>query len=195
MSRLFQSGFTTKRDGHMGIGLSACQAELAAFAARLEARNTLTGGAELELVVQIAAPDAAAATPARQAGGAVAIEPRDLRVLAVDDDPDIVDIIVAHLEPLGFQVATATTSAHALELAAHQPFDIVLCDIGMPKQSGLDVSRALRTAGYDGKIVLMTGWETPTLSSDVRDAASDRLLKKPFTGRELLQLIDSLIRG
>jgi hypothetical protein len=40
----------------------------------------------------------------------------------------------------------------------------------------------------------MTGLETPTLSSDVRDAASDRLLKKPF-GSELVQLIESLLRG
>jgi signal transduction histidine kinase/CheY-like chemotaxis protein len=191
MVRLFHSVFTTKRDGHhMGLGLAACQAELAPFGARLEARNTLTGGAELELVVQIATSRSEPARP----GARAAVDPRDVRVLVVDDDPDMVDMILDLLEPVGFQISTATTSAHALELAARQPFDLVLCDISMPKQSGLEISRALRTAGYDGKIILMTGLETPTLSSDVRDAASDRLLKKPF-GSELVQLIESLLRG
>lgn len=187
--RLFHSVFTTKRDGHhMGLGLAACQAELAPFGARLEARNTLTGGAELELVVQ--------ATVHRTRTGTHAVRTAvDTRVLVIDDDPDMVDMILILLEPAGFQISTATTSAHALELAARQPFDLVLCDIGMPKQSGLDISRALRTAGYDGKIILMTGWETPTLSIDVRDAASDRLLMKPFSGGELVQLIESLLRA
>ncbi|HET9620730.1 MAG TPA: response regulator [Kofleriaceae bacterium] len=196
MARLFQSGFTTKRDGHMGLGLAACQAELAPFGARLEARNAITGGAEFELVVLTAGSAAALpGAPASAPAAPAAIEPRDVRVLVIDDDPDIVDIILVLLEPIGYQVATATTSAHALELAARQPFDIVLCDISMPKQSGLEISRALRTTGYDGKIVLMTGLETPTLSSDVRDAESDRLLRKPFTGGELLPLIESLIRA
>src|SRR5262249_18034261 len=130
--------------------------------------------------------------PLRPADSAL---PRHARILAIDDDPDVVYIIRAYLDPHGHAVATATTSEQALEIAAAQPFDLVLCDIGMPKQNGIDVCRSLRDAGYRGKLVLMTGWENYELSGEQRAVAFDSLLKKPFLGADLLAVIDSLLGG
>jgi DNA-binding response OmpR family regulator len=105
----------------------------------------------------------------------------------------VVYIIRAYLDPHGHAVATATTSAEALAIAADQPFDLVLCDIGMPKQNGIDVCRSLRDGGYRGKLVLMTGWDNYELSDEQRAVAFDTLLKKPFLGADLLAMIEAVL--
>jgi signal transduction histidine kinase/CheY-like chemotaxis protein len=189
-ARLFEPFFTTKRAGHFGLGLASGQAALAQYGGQIEGRNAPTGGAvfELTLVVASATPDSAA-----RPGPSATARPRSGRILVVDDDEDVVEYIVAFLEPFPYQVSTATTSGHALQLAAAQPFELVLCDVGMPKQSGVEVARALRARGYRGRIVLMTGWDTPSLGSEPGPAECDAMLKKPFVGDELIRVLDSLL--
>jgi signal transduction histidine kinase len=189
LARLFQPFVTTKRDAHLGLGLAAAQAALRGFGAQIAARNAPSGGAEFE--VSLAVAPAVAAAPVREPPPAAA-ERRPARILAIDDDPDVVDIIRAYLEPVGHRVTTATASAEAIAAAAAQPFDLVLCDIGMPEQNGIDVCRALRNAGYRGKLVLMTGWDHYGATTGV---AFDMLIKKPFVGAELLGVIDSALAG
>jgi len=189
-AQLFQPFFTTKRAGHFGLGLASGQAAVAQYGGQLEGRNAPTGGAvfELSLVAASAAPGGSAWT-----APAVVQRTRTARILAVDDDDDVVEFIVAYLAPLGYQVSGATTSARAFELAASREIDLVLCDIGMPKHSGIEVARMLRARGYRGKVVLMTGWDTPSLAGDVRPAECDMLLQKPFVGAELVRVIDALL--
>ena len=186
LARLFQPFVTTKRDAHLGLGLAAAQAALRGFGAHIEARNAPAGGAEFEVTLPVAPPRAAAPPRAPP----VAAEHHPARILAIDDDPDVVDIIRAYLEPHGHRVTTATTPAEAIAAAAAEPFDLVLCDIGMPDQTGIDLCRALRDAGYRGKLVLMTGWDHYGASPGV---ACDTLIKKPFVGAELLGVIDSVL--
>jgi CheY-like chemotaxis protein len=73
------------------------------------------------------------------------------------------------------------------------PFDVILCDVGMPQRNGLDVCTMLRASGYRGKLILMTGWDSYVVNSDRRAAQVDQMLKKPFVGQELRQLLDSLV--
>jgi len=193
LGRLFQPFATTKAGAHLGLGLAATYTSLQEYGGRIEARNAPGSGAVFEVTL-IAAPSGAPASapPPR----APATEPRARRrdkILAVDDDPDVVNIIREYLEPLGYEVATATGPAQALEAVAAHGFDLVLCDIGMPGQSGLEMPRAMRERGYGGKLVLMTGWDSHALSADPRISEADTLLKKPFLGTELIDAIGSLL--
>lgn len=191
-ARLFQPFNTTKSSGHLGLGLAAARASLSSVGGQIEGRNAATG-AEFEITLVAAPPGTAESRTPPRPLPAVAERARNARILAVDDDPDVVYIIRAFLEPLGYELATATDPAQAIAAAKSQPFDLVLCDIGLPKQSGLDVCRLLREAGYKGKLVLMTGWDTHTLTSDQRAAACDTLLKKPFVCTDLVHVIDTLL--
>ena len=192
LAQLFQPFITTKRNAHLGLGLAAAQAALRPFGGQIEARNTPNGGAVFEVTLVVAPPGMPTAPSPGPAAAATA-PARRARILAIDDDPDVVYIVRAYLEPHGHAVSTATGSAEALAIAAVQPFDLVLCDIGMPKQNGIDVCRSLRDRGYRGKLVLMTGWENYGLSDDQRRLGCDTLLKKPFLGADLLQVIDTLL--
>jgi signal transduction histidine kinase len=191
LPHLFQPFVTTKSDGHLGLGLAAAHASLKHFGGVLEARNAPDGGA-IFVVTLAPAPPSARMGP----GGVsqpIAEQSRSARILAVDDDPDIVIIIRAYLEPLGYRVVTATGGDQALAVAAAELFDLIVCDVGMPKRNGLDVCDTLRSAGYRGKLVLMTGWDSDRVRADGRAANCDTILKKPFVGAELLHVIDSLL--
>ncbi len=197
LARLFERFITTKREAHHGLGLASAQASLEEFGGRIEGRNAPTGGAVFEVTL-VAAPSSTSGELARPGSGEPARpalplteKPRHARILAVDDDSDVVYFIRAYLEPLGYEVVTATDAGQAIAAAKAQEFDLVLCDLGMPKHSGLDVCRSLREASYRGKLVLMTGWDTARLRTEQREC--DMLLKKPFQGTDLMHVIDTLL--
>jgi len=192
LSQLFQPFVTTKQGSHLGLGLAASRAALENFGGQIEARNAPAGGAVFEVTLVTAprrAPEEPRPIPARP----TAVPARRAKIFAIDDDVDVVEIIRVNLELAGYIVSTATGSAQAIAIASAEVFDLVLCDIGMPKQNGIDVCRSLRDAGYRGKLVLMTGWDHFGLSDDQRAVACDAMLKKPFVGSELLQVIESLL--
>ena len=193
LSQLFRTFVTTKRDAHLGLGLAAAQAALGHFGGHIEGRNAPSGGAVFEVSLVAAPPGTPTARPPHRPRAADSAPHRHARILAIDDDPDVVYIISAYLDPHGHAVATATTSAQALAIAAEQPFDLVLCDIGMPKQNGIDVCRSLRDTGYRGKLVLMTGWDNYELTDEQRAVMFDTLLKKPFLGADLLAVIEAVL--
>ncbi len=190
LPHLFQP-FVTTKSGHAGLGLAAAHAALKHFGGQIEGRNAATGGAIFEIMLQRAVrPEAAEVAPAI---ASVEQTSRAARILVVDDDPDIIVITRAFLEPYGYQVVSVDDADRAISLATSEHFDLVLCDVGMPKRSGLDVCEMLRTAGYRGRIIVMTGWETWRVKADRRAASFDTLLAKPFVGSDLLKVIDSVL--
>ncbi|NVB79105.1 MAG: response regulator [Kofleriaceae bacterium] len=189
LPHLFQP-FVTTKSGHAGLGLAAAHSALKHFGGHIEGRNASGGGAIFEVTLQRATRPEVAAAPSVEA---VEQTSRAARILVVDDDPDIIVITRAFLEPYGYQVVSVLDSDQAIALAKTQHFDLVLCDVGMPKRSGLDVCEMLRGAGYRGRIVVMTGWETWRVKADRRAGNFDTLLAKPFVGADLLKVIDSVL--
>jgi signal transduction histidine kinase/CheY-like chemotaxis protein len=190
LSQLFQS-FVTTKPGHAGLGLAAAHASLKHFGGRIEGRNKPDGGAVFEVTL-VRAPEARVA-PVAAARASERSAQRSGKILVVDDDPDIVTVVCAFLEPLGYEVTTASSADQAIELAAAKPFDIVICDVGMPQRNGLEAAEMLQRSGFRGKLVLMTGWDSTGIRNDRRAAEADLILAKPFLGAELLEAIDSLL--
>lgn len=116
-------------------------------------------------------------------------------VLVVEDDLDLLDLVRAYLEPLDVEIITTTDTEEALRLIAERPLDVVVCDVGMPKHNGLELTQLVREAGYRGKLVLMTGWDIDRVEHDQRSQGCDLLLKKPFLGAELVGAVDQLLRS
>jgi CheY-like chemotaxis protein len=187
LQQLFRPFVTTKGEGHLGLGLAAAHASLKHIGAQIDGANASEGGAVFDILLRAAAQ----AAPVEEPRPEPTIR-RGARILAVDDDPDIVDVVRTFLEPLGFEVATASEPDQAIDTALARPFDLILCDLGLPKRSGLDVCEVLRESGYRGKLVLMTGWDMRAVLADKRAGACDRVLKKPFLGTDLLHVVNSL---
>jgi len=115
------------------------------------------------------------------------------RVLAVDDQQVILDLISAMCRSLGYDVQTALSGEEGLKLASQTAFDIVLTDLAMPGISGLDVARSIRRLHPHTPIVLVTGWEVNIAPSELEAAGITEVLYKPFRIEQLTDIIQSAV--
>ncbi|MCH8028065.1 MAG: response regulator [candidate division Zixibacteria bacterium] len=111
------------------------------------------------------------------------------RILAVDDQPVILELISAMCQSLGYEVTTATSGEQALMLAENTKFELILTDLSMPSMSGLELARRLRKTHPDVPIILVTGWEAGIPESELRQAGISEVLYKPFRIEQLTNLV------
>ena len=115
------------------------------------------------------------------------------RVLVVDDDADIRDLVALKLQASGLQVDTAIDVIAGLEKASQGNFDAIVLDVMMPGMSGIDVLQALRTSGNTTPVILLTA---KTQEHDVEagfNAGANDYVSKPFSPRELLARVNALL--
>ena len=116
-------------------------------------------------------------------------------VLVVDDDPVIQKLLRVNFEMEGYHVLIASDGVEGLERARAERPDVVVLDIMMPRMSGLDVARALKSdpATWDMPVLLLSA---KAQEADLRagdDTGADEYLTKPFDPLFLLQRVEGLI--
>src|SRR5215212_1200902 len=117
----------------------------------------------------------------------------NLRILAVDDDPRILDLLRRGLVYEGYHVDTAVDGPSALATARDNPPDLVVLDWMMPGLDGLEVCRRLRAAG-DVPILMLTAKDDIKDRVTGLDAGADDYLVKPFSVDELMARVRALFR-
>jgi two-component system KDP operon response regulator KdpE len=115
------------------------------------------------------------------------------RVLAVDDEPPILRALGANLRVRGYDVDLAATGELALELAAQNPPDAVILDLGLPGISGLEVIQGLR-GWTDTPIIILSAREAQSEKVAALDAGADDYVTKPFGMEELLARLRAALR-
>jgi two-component system phosphate regulon response regulator OmpR len=115
------------------------------------------------------------------------------RILIVEDDPRLAEMVAEYLGEAGFRTAVAARGAVALERLGREAYDVVVLDLMLPDMDGLEVCRQLRTKS-----------DTPVLMLTARGDAMDRVvgleigaddyLPKPFEPRELLARLRAILR-
>ena len=117
-----------------------------------------------------------------------------MRVLVVDDDPDVRDSLRRSLTFEGYQVTEAADGAQALgAIAATRP-DIVVLDLQMPVLGGLETCRKLREQGDDVPVLMLTARDGTRDRVTGLDAGADDYLPKPFALEELFARLRALLR-
>jgi CheY-like chemotaxis protein len=116
------------------------------------------------------------------------------RVLVVDDNDDIRLCLQQLIERDGHAVVAAATGDAALREAATQPFDLILCDIGLPDMQGHDVARTLRSTGCRARLVALSGYAQPEDIERAKAAGFDQHLPKPPSVAHLRQLLGACPR-
>jgi two-component system, OmpR family, response regulator len=116
------------------------------------------------------------------------------RLLVVDDDQDISEMLVEQLASAGYDVQSASSVGTARDVLSREQIDLIVLDLTLPDGDGLSLCRELRAQGHDALIVMVTA----------RDAAPDRVtglatgaddyIAKPFDPQELLLRIRNLLR-
>lgn len=117
-------------------------------------------------------------------------------VLVIEDEPDIADNLCDLLDALGFQTLQAHDGAAGIEAAQQHKPDLILCDMRMPKKTGHDVLRIIRSAdgwGADVPLALLTASTEPRLEEKSKELGASAFIRKPFDVDDLINTVHSLI--
>lgn len=113
------------------------------------------------------------------------------KVLVVDDEPDLTDIIQTFLEGAGYHVTSENSSVKAIERAKVLKPDLVLLDITMPVMDGYQVCQELKknSATADIPVVFLTGKDPGEDNKRSFKSGADLYIKKPFSCESLLEIV------
>lgn len=117
-----------------------------------------------------------------------------MRVLVVEDQVKMANFIKRGLSEAGYTVSVAESGESAEAMFANSDFDLMVLDINLPRQSGLDTARHFRQDGFKGPILMLTALSSTRDKVNGLDAGADDYLTKPFEFEELLARIRALLR-
>jgi DNA-binding response OmpR family regulator len=118
----------------------------------------------------------------------------EMRVLIVEDQPNVSNYVKRALEEQGYAVDLARTGREALDWARVVEFDLIVLDIMLPEVDGISVCRGLRSQGNQAAILMLTARDTVDDRVTGLDAGADDYLVKPFELKELLARLRALAR-
>ena len=116
-------------------------------------------------------------------------------ILVVDDTLSMRKMVVAVLQPAGYEVEEAGDGVEALELAKDRLFDLVVTDQNMPRMDGVSLIRALRCLpDYDPVALLVLSTEgNPELKRQAREAGATAWMAKPFDPQRMVEIVRTFI--
>ncbi len=116
------------------------------------------------------------------------------RILIVEDDPTIQELLLADLKLEGYTVVAMEDGLEALEKARSMKPDLIVLDLSLPSMSGYDICRALRQEGSDVPIVMLTARGQETEKVVGLEIGADDYIVKPYGSMELIARIRALLR-
>jgi EAL domain-containing protein (putative c-di-GMP-specific phosphodiesterase class I) len=127
-------------------------------------------------------------------GSDAEVTPPRGRVLVVDDEPDLLDVLGALLTDAGWQVDTAPNGGAAIRLVDGHRYEVVLSDIDMPGMNGLELLREIRARDLDVPVLLITGHPRVDTAVEALENGALRYLRKPIRERDLASAVEDAAR-
>jgi DNA-binding NtrC family response regulator len=111
------------------------------------------------------------------------------KILVIDDEEMIVDVMKVILEDLGHQVTGFHNSQEGEKAAIENDYDLILVDVRMPEKNGAEVTRSILKVKPEARILIITAYPTDPLAESALNAGAVALVKKPF---DMGKIIDFL---
>lgn len=121
------------------------------------------------------------------------MEPK--RVLVIDDEPEVCDLIRRILNHSGYRVDVVQAPPETVASLLVQRYDVVTVDLKMPDMDGVDVAELARVVDSRVPIVVISGFLTPNAKSRLRKLGIRHFLEKPFEARDLLAAFDTALKA
>jgi DNA-binding response OmpR family regulator len=116
------------------------------------------------------------------------------RVLVVDDDVTVREVVVTYLRAGGYDVGEAADGESALEQLGAEPADLLVLDLMLPGIDGLEVCQRIRAGGDDLPVIMLTALGSETDRVVGLEHGADDYVTKPFSPRELVLRVESVLR-
>ena len=116
-------------------------------------------------------------------------------VLAVDDDPGMLEFLLEVLSPLGYNVLAAESGERAIEIAAahRDQIDLLLTDVVLPGIKGQELAAQLLESCPNVNVLFMSGYLCPSMAHKSRGQGSEAFIRKPFTINALLRKMRTVL--
>jgi PAS domain S-box-containing protein len=188
---LFDPFFTTKGQSGTGLGMSVAYGIVTRHNGTIEVSSAMGMGTKFTLEFPSCDPKELAEIPDEEAVPLAALTGR---ILVIDDEQPIAQLLEDALTGEGHSVEIATTAGEGLKMAELSKYDLVLTDLGMPDMSGWEVTATLRERLPEMPVILVTGWGTALDAEEVENAGVAAVIHKPFEIQELLQTTNNVLQ-
>lgn len=116
------------------------------------------------------------------------------KILVVDDEEDIRNILKDQFEEFNYEVTTANNGRVALEKISEYSFDAVISDIRMPEMGGLELTQNIREVNKEIPIYLITAFSEYS-EKDILVLGVEAIIFKPFDVEEIVEVVDQKVKG
>jgi PAS domain S-box-containing protein len=190
-THLFDPFFTTKGARGMGLGMSVVYGIVTRHEGRVEVSTSLGRGTTFTL--NFPAPAGLVLPVAGGDGAALPLLLRPGRILVVDDEVEVADVVRDVLATAGHSVDTALSGRDALRMIELGTYDLVFTDLGMPDMSGWEVAEKIADVKPGLPVALVTGWGNSLDEADARKRGVTAIVHKPFEIDELVQTAQRIL--
>jgi CheY-like chemotaxis protein len=203
-SRIFDPFFTTKGKAGLGLGLAVSFGIIRRHSGNIEVESQYGSGTEFRITLPLAKiadkgvdqvePEVPALPPPIASAALPPHERRPTRLLVVDDEDFVRELLREILEGEHCDVYVAESGSEALLLFAEIEFDGVFTDVGMPGMSGWEFAREIRQINARVPIAVITGWGEAVGSNEQKAAGVNWVVAKPFTADRIAELVQEINR-
>ena len=116
------------------------------------------------------------------------------RILIIDDDPHFLRVLQRILSGEQFSVAATSNPCDAIELVRSNNFELIICDLRMPDCDGLNLLHAIRSAGNEVPVIILTAYGEVDTYLEAMNAGATEYLNKPIKSDELVQVVRNCLR-
>ena len=183
--RCLEPFFTTKRELGTGLGLAMVYGIVQRHRGTLTIESELDRGATFIIHLPVHMEQEAE----KKSLEVAAVPARQLRILAVDDEPPVLEVVTAYLTADGHTVETANNGVEALQKFLGDSFDVLVTDQGMPEMAGGQLAAAIKQVAPDKPVILLTGFGDLISASGLKPAGVDIIVSKPVSLAALRQAL------